>query len=58
MNGDDRELRFRQRIDQLIDRVADRDATIAELRRRLKRRTNRIYQLTKSRELERIRRKR
>jgi cell division protein FtsL len=53
----DRDLRFRRRIDQLLDRVEERDAMIddltlrlEELTRRFRRRGKRIYEITKSRD--------
>jgi hypothetical protein len=58
VNGDDRDLRFRRRIDQLIDRVEERDLTIEErdltiedLRRIVRRLRSRIYELIRSRDL-------
>ena len=48
---DDREYRLRQRIDELLDRVAERDAAIERCRQGRQRLYARVYLLERSREL-------
>jgi hypothetical protein len=47
----DRELRLRRRIDQLLDEIEKRDTIIAKLRKRLHARSSKIVDLVRSRDL-------